>query len=103
LNLRKVIMDKVSAELKSVNAAFPGREFRVADVSFGGVQSVRAAYSQALMQKRVMAPAAPMAMDAMESASAGGGVQTAQKMVLTATVTFAALAPLTAQPVPAAK
>ena len=79
VNLRKTLMGKISEELKSVNAAFPGRDFRVSDVSFGGVQSVHAAYSRAMMMKRgdgavaAMAPAPEMMQDA------GGGVQTARQ------------------------
>jgi hypothetical protein len=102
-DLRKTLMAKISDELKSVNAAFPGRDFRVAGVSFGGVQAVTMQRERMVMAKmgnsaQAMAPMADASM--MES---GGGVQTAQKLSLSATVTFAALAPLTSTTVPAAK
>src|SRR5262249_6101629 len=86
VDLRKQLMEKVSDELKAVNAAFPGRDFRVAEISFGGVQAARPRmFAMAKMQDAAVAEAAPMA---------AGEVQTAQKLTLNATVTFAALAPV---------
>jgi predicted secreted protein len=95
-SLRKALMTKVSEELKTLNASFPGRDYRVADISFGGVQAMRAqrAYAMSKMARgnesmAAMAPAPEMMQDS------GGGMQTSQKLVLSATVTFAALAPVT--------
>jgi hypothetical protein len=103
VNLRKTLMDKINAELKAVNAAFPGRDFRVSEISFGGVQGFNAMRQRLMTMKAgnaEMATAAPMAP--MMDNSMGGGMETAQKLTQTATVTFAALAPVSpAAPAPA--
>ncbi|HVY12705.1 MAG TPA: hypothetical protein VHB73_03980, partial [Alphaproteobacteria bacterium] len=88
-SLRKQLMEKVAAELKSVNAAFPGRDFRVSEVSFGGIRPMMAAKAQ--MFREALAQNAAVADAAM---APGGEVQTAQKLTLSASVTFAALAPV---------
>lgn len=90
-NMRRVLMDKIAAELKTANAAFPGRDFRLSDVAFGGVQAYPAAMRQRMMTMKAQGAevaAAPMAMD-----SSSSGMETAQKLMQTATVTFAAVAP----------
>jgi hypothetical protein len=103
-SLRKQLMDKVNAELKAVNAAFPGRDFRVSEISFGGVQGFNAMRQRLMTMKGAhgeMAAAAPMAPMAMDN-SMGGGMETAQKLTQTATVTIAALAPVSpSAPAPA--
>jgi hypothetical protein len=97
-NLRKMLMDKVNAELKAVNTAFPGRDFRVSEISFGGVQAFGALRQRLMTMKAGSAEMAQAAAPMMDN-SMGGGMETAQKLTQTATVTFAALAPVTPAPV----
>ncbi len=92
-NLRKSLMEQANAELKNVQAAFPDRGYRIAEISFGGV-SVAGFRPNRMMAKMAMAP---QAMDASEAGTAAP-LETAQKLNLTATVTFAALAPASLQP-----
>ncbi|MBJ7416577.1 MAG: hypothetical protein JHC88_14195 [Niveispirillum sp.] len=79
--LRDKIYAKVNAELKRLNAAFPGRNYRAGDISF--TEQRMAMPASAYREKMVMAAAAPMA-DALP------GVQ--DQMVLEARVTLSAFA-----------
>lgn len=79
--LRDKLYAQVNAELKRLNAAFPGRTYRVGRIDFGDMENVpMPAYRKSEM---VMAAAAPMA-DAMP------GVQ--DKLVMNARVTLSVFA-----------
>lgn len=80
--LRDKIYAKVNAELKRLNAAFPGRNYRAGDISFTE-QRTAVAVTSAYREKMVMA-AAPEMADALP------GVQ--DQMVLDARVTLSAFA-----------
>ncbi|MGQ3049697.1 MAG: hypothetical protein ACT6Q8_23205 [Niveispirillum sp.] len=79
--LRDKIYAKVNAELKRLNAAFPGRNYRAGDISF--TEQRMAMPASAYREKMVMA-AAPQMADALP------GVQ--DQMVLEARVTLSAFA-----------
>ncbi len=94
--IRKDLMAQATKELESVNAAYPDRKFRISQISFGGAGGI--------MQPQVMMMKGRMAMMDAQVASAPqmegvtnsmGGVETSQKIEMTAMVTFAALAPVT--------
>ncbi|MDX1921943.1 MAG: hypothetical protein SFW65_02295 [Alphaproteobacteria bacterium] len=98
--LRKELMAQATKELETINAAYPDRKFRIANISFGGAGGI--------MQPQVMMMKGRMAMMDAQVASAPqmegvtnsmGGVETSQKIEMNASVSFAALAPVT----PAAK
>lgn len=96
--LRKTIMEQAVAELKNIQAVFPDRNYRIASINFGygGMPGMVAAMAPRamMMQKAEMADA---------GVSSDSGMQTAQRMQVTAQVTFAALAPTTPAAATAAK
>ncbi|WP_044564297.1 hypothetical protein [Azospirillum sp. B4] len=82
--LREALYRRVTEELKGLNAAFPGRDFRVGRVDFSA--PVLAGVPRPRM----------MAMDKMAAEppeDSGGGLDVAQKATQTARVTFSAVAP----------
>jgi uncharacterized protein YggE len=92
--LRKVIMDMANAELKTVQAAFPDRGYRIAAISFNGMNAMPVPMMN--MRGRMMKGATAM-MDAPMAEGADSGVETSQKIQLSAQVTFAAVAPASAK------
>jgi hypothetical protein len=94
--LRKQLLAMAAKELEAVNASLPGRSFRIAAISFDGARGIMPARQMMVMSraanKAEMATMAP----AMDMAAGSGGMETAQKLELSAQVTFAAVAPLMA-------
>jgi hypothetical protein len=91
--MRKTLMAMATKEMEAVNAAYPTRQFRIAQISFGGAQPVM--QPQMMMLKRGMAMASDAAPEAMmASVNGGGAIETSQKIDMNAMVTFAALAPV---------
>lgn len=91
-DLRKTLMGLASKELDAINAAYPTRQYRIAQIYFGGVPGM--APQMVTMERKMMAmqdAAVPQAV--MASVNGSGGVETSQKIDMTASVTFAALAP----------
>ncbi|MEE3625980.1 hypothetical protein UCD39_18660 [Nitrospirillum sp. BR 11752] len=87
--LRETLYRRVNDEMKGLNTAFPGRDFRVGRVDFN-----------APVIGGGMAPRAPMmamAKTADGAAAEGGGLDVAQKATQTARVTFSAYAPAAPQ------
>ncbi|TWB22737.1 putative secreted protein [Nitrospirillum amazonense] len=87
--LREALYRRVTEEMKGLNAAFPGRDFRVGRVDFN-----------APVMSGGMAPRAPMmamAKTADGALAEGGGLDVAQKATQTARVTFSAYAPAAPQ------
>lgn len=82
--LRDQIYAQVNAELKRLNAAFPGRTYRVGKIEFSDMQNVTVSAYRAA--KSEMAMAAPQAM-----ADAMPGVQ--DKLVMSARITLSVFAP----------
>lgn len=92
--IRKDLMAQATKELESVNAAYPDRKFRISQISFGGAGG-GIMQPQVMMMKRSMAAMADAAAPQMEGVTNSmGGVETSQKIEMTANVTFAALAPV---------
>ncbi|MFY8093283.1 MAG: hypothetical protein ACOVN0_07365 [Niveispirillum sp.] len=81
--LRDKIYAQVNAELKRLNAAFPGRTYRVGTIQFGDVSSVTVSGYRKSEMMMAAAPEAPMA-DALP------GVQ--DKLVMNARVTLSVFA-----------
>ncbi len=93
--LRKTLLSQASKELDSVNAAYPDRNFRISQITFGGARPVM--QPQVMMMKRGMAMASeaspsPMMMEG--GMTSNGSMETSQKIDLNAMVTFAAIAPV---------
>lgn len=87
--LRKTILEQANAELKSIQATFPERGYRVSTISFNGASPIAVPFAPRMMAMKAMgAPG-----DAAVSSEGTSGVETSQKMVLTAQVTYAAVAP----------
>ncbi|TWB41809.1 hypothetical protein [Nitrospirillum pindoramense] len=87
--LRETLYRRVTEEMKGLNTAFPGRDFRVGRVDFN-----------APVIGGGMAPRAPMmamAKTADGASAEGGGLDVAQKATQTARVTFSAYAPAAPQ------
>jgi hypothetical protein len=83
--LRSQLYKRAGEELKSINAAFPDRKFRIGAVDFiGGGVSFARPMMRAKQTMELMASASAPAM-----AADGGGMEAAQKLTLVATVTFA--------------
>lgn len=98
--LRKNLMLQASKELETINGTYADRKFRISQISFGGAGPIM--QPQVMMMKRgmvqsMMAEASAPQMDGVVNGS--GGIETSQKIDMSASVTFAALAPVT----PAAK
>lgn len=84
--LRKTLLAMASKELESINAALPGRTFRLAQISFEGA---RPPMPPQVMMMRA-GKMAEMAMADAQMAPAPS-VETAQRMQMTAEVSFSAL------------
>ncbi|MBB6252500.1 hypothetical protein [Nitrospirillum iridis] len=82
--LREALYRRVTEEMKALNTAFPGRDFRVGRVDFN-------AAVMPMMQRAPMMAMAKMADAA--PAEGGGGLDVAQKATQSAHVTFSAVAP----------
>lgn len=100
-DVRKALLAMAGKELEAINAANPGRNFRLSQISFDGAQG-SPMRPQIMTMKRgmvqgMMAEASAPSMDGVVNSS--GGVETSQKIIMHANVTFAALAPVS----PAAK
>ncbi len=83
--LRQEIYAQADAELKRLNAALPGRQFRIASISFDGASPPMP--MQKMMRAEMMM-ASSVAMDA-----GAAPAEVAQRLALSAQVAFAALAP----------
>lgn len=83
-NLRTKLYAQVDGELKRLNAAFPGRTYRVGKIEFFDMQNIAVSGYRAKAEMAVAAPSAPMA-DAMP------GVQ--DKLAMSARVTLSVFAP----------
>lgn len=83
-NLRTKLYAQVDGELKRLNAAFPGRTYRVGKIEFFDMQNIAVSGYRAKAEMAVAAPPAPMA-DAMP------GVQ--DKLAMSARVTLSVFAP----------
>ena len=93
--LRKNLMLLAAKELETINATYADRKFRISQISFGGASPIMT--PQVMMMKRgmvqgMMAQASAPEMDGVVGSS--GGVETSQKIEMNASVTFAALAPV---------
>lgn len=86
-DLRKILLAQASKELDAVNAALPGRSFRISSVSFEGAQPPMP--PQVMMMRKM--GGAPMMAEATADMAAPQSVETAQRMQMSADVTFAAL------------
>lgn len=93
--LRKNILAQAAKELESVNAALPGRNYRIAEVRFGGMQVAMPPVG--LMAKRMMMSADASTGASMEAALAPSPMETAQRIQLSADVVLAAVAPPSAK------
>ena len=86
--LRIKLLKQANDQLVTVNSTLAGRNYRIANVSFGGVIPAMPQARRPMMMK-AMAMSAPAPANDEE-----GGEAQAQKLTLSATVTYAALAPL---------
>ncbi|MEC4594954.1 MULTISPECIES: hypothetical protein [Nitrospirillum] len=82
--LRETLYRRVTEEMKGLNAAFPGRDFRVGRVDFNAPVMSGGMRRAPVMAMAKMADAAP---------AEDGGLDVAQKATQTAHVTFSAYAP----------
>lgn len=86
-DLRKKIMEQAAKELAAINGTLNGRTYRIAAINFGGMHAPMPMMAPRAMMMKAMA-------DGAVAESAGEApVETAQKIQMTATVTYAALAP----------
>lgn len=85
-DLRKKLMADANKELEAINAALPNRNFRLSQISFEGARPSMP--PQVMMMRQKMGGAAMMEQ---ADAAMAAPVETAQKMQITAQVTFAAL------------
>lgn len=87
--LRTQIYKMANDQLAALNAALPGRGYRIAMIEFGST-GMPVAYAEPMAMKRGMVAAAPMMADA-----AGGepAMERAEKATIAARVVFAALPP----------
>lgn len=95
--LRKSLMEMASAELKTIQASFPERGYRIAAISFNGAAAPMPFVPRMMAMK---AMGAPQADAAVTNEAGGGGVETAQKIQLSAQVTFSAVAPTESKAAP---
>lgn len=84
--LRKNLLAQANKELDAVNASLPGRNFRIANVSFDGAKPPMP--PQVMMMRGKME--GMMAQASSDMAMQAASVETAQRMQMTAEVTFAA-------------
>jgi hypothetical protein len=97
-SLRKAIMDMATAELKSIQASFPDRNYRIANIAFGGGGGgYNPMVAQAMAPRAMMMKGAQVMSEAEDSMTNSAGVQTAQRIQETAYVSFAAVAPVAAK------
>lgn len=93
--IRKDLMAQATKELENVNAAYPDRKFRIAQISFGGAGGIMQPQVMMMKGRMAMMDAQVAAAPQMEGVTNSmGGVETSQKIEMTANVTFAALAPV---------
>ncbi len=96
-DIRKTLLAMVSKELETVNAANPGRNFRVSQINFGGAQPMMPPQMMLMKQRMVQGMMADASAPMMEGVtSSSGSMETSQKIEMSANVTFAALAPASA-------
>ncbi|NDE90350.1 MAG: hypothetical protein EB059_04320 [Alphaproteobacteria bacterium] len=100
-DIRKNLMAQATKELENINAAYPDRKFRIAQINFGGAQQIMMPH---MMMKREMMGGSMSAPAMASVVNDAGGVETSQKIEMSANVVFAALAPVApSAPAPAAK
>lgn len=86
-HLRQMIYKQAAEEAKAVNAAFPGRDYRVSDIAFDAVDMPS---PHPVMLREAMTVAAPLPNRAEDD---GGGMNVTKQAHLRARVTLDAYAP----------